>query len=81
MKKYHDQNIEKHKFMVGDLVLLLNSKLRLFSGKRKSKWIGPFLINKVFTHDPVELNNKEGARFTVKKEKNQNLPGACGKCK
>ena len=33
MKKYHDQKIEKRKFAVGDLVLLLNSRLCLFSRK------------------------------------------------
>ena len=27
MKKYHDQKIEKNQFVVGDLVLLLNSRL------------------------------------------------------
>ena len=37
MKKYHDQKIEKREFMVGDLVLLYNSKLRLFPSKLKSK--------------------------------------------
>ena len=31
MKKYHDQNNEKRNFLVGDLVLLFNSRLRLFS--------------------------------------------------
>ncbi|KAK4721441.1 hypothetical protein R3W88_011674 [Solanum pinnatisectum] len=30
MKKYHDQKIEKSKFVAGDLVLLFNSWLRLF---------------------------------------------------
>ena len=37
MKKYHDQKIEKLDFMVGDLVLLFNSQVGLFSGKLKSK--------------------------------------------
>ena len=36
MKKYHDKKIEKREFMVGDLVLLFNSRLRLFPGKLKS---------------------------------------------
>ena len=35
MKNYHDQKIEKHNFMVGDLVFFLNSRLRLFPGKLK----------------------------------------------
>ncbi|XP_015075157.1 uncharacterized protein LOC107019092 [Solanum pennellii] len=65
MNKYHDQKIWKHKVVVGDLVLMFNSRLCLFSGKLKSKWTGPFLITKVFPHKVVELENKEGARFMV----------------
>ena len=37
IKKYHDLKIEKREFMVGDLVLLFNSRLHLFRGKLKSK--------------------------------------------
>ena len=58
MKKYHDQKIEKRDFVAGDWVLLLNSRLRLFTGKIKSKWTGPFLITQVFPHGEVELDNK-----------------------
>ena len=65
MKKYHDQKIEKREFVDGDLVLLFNSRLCLFSGKLKSKWIGPFLITKVFPHGAVEVEIKEGASFRV----------------
>ncbi|XP_015072647.1 uncharacterized protein LOC107016811 [Solanum pennellii] len=69
MKKYHDQRIEKREFAVGDLVLLFNSRLRLFPGKLKSKWTEPFLITKVFPHGAVELDNKEDAKFTVNRQK------------
>ena len=65
MKKYHDQNIEKRNFVLGDLVLLFKSRLRLFLGKLKSKWTGPFMITQVFPHGEVELENKDSARFTV----------------
>ncbi|XP_015054776.1 uncharacterized protein LOC107001127 [Solanum pennellii] len=65
MKKYHDEKIEKREFVFGDLVLLFNSRLRLFSGKLKSKWTSPFLITTMFPHGAVELENNEGARFTV----------------
>ena len=44
MKKYHANNIEKQEFMVGDLVLLFNSRLRLFLRKLKSKWTGPYTV-------------------------------------
>ncbi|XP_069143312.1 uncharacterized protein [Solanum lycopersicum] len=65
MKKYHDQNIEKRNFLVGDFVLLLNSSLRLFPCKFKSKWTGPYLNTQLFPHGVVELENKEGVRFKV----------------
>ena len=63
MMNYHDNKIEKREFMVRDLVLLFNSRLRLFSGKLKSKWSGPYLITQVFPHGAAELKAKEGVRF------------------
>ena len=65
MKKYHDQKIEKRDFMVGDLVLLFNSRLHLFLGKLKSKWNGPYLVTQLFSHGAVELETKEGVWFKV----------------
>ncbi|XP_049360369.1 uncharacterized protein LOC125825064 [Solanum verrucosum] len=65
MKKYHDQKIEKHEFASGDLLLLFNSRLRLFHGKLKSKWTGPFRGVQVFSHEAVELENEKGTRFKV----------------
>ena len=65
MKKYHDNKIEKREFMVGDLVLLFNSRLRLFPGTLKSKWTSPYMVTQLFPHGAVELENKEGVRFKV----------------
>ena len=36
-------------------MLLFNSRLRLFPGKLKSKWSGPFVIKDVKPHGVVEL--------------------------
>ena len=58
LKKYHDQKIKKQQFIVGDLVLLFNSRLRLFPGKLKSKWTGPNLVTQLFPHGAVELETK-----------------------
>ena len=55
--------------MVGDLVLLDNSRLRWLLGKLKSKWTGPYLITQVFPHGAVELKTKEGVRFKVNRER------------
>ena len=54
--------------MVGDLVLLYNSRLRWFPSMLKSKWTGPYLIIQLFSHGVVELETKEGVRFKVNKE-------------
>ena len=43
-KKWHDQRILRKEFKAGDQVLLFNSRLRLFPGKLKSKWSGPFTV-------------------------------------
>ena len=68
MKKYHDLKIKKLEFVVGDLVLLHNSRLHLFPGKLKSKWTGPYLITQLFPHGAVELETKEGVRFKVNRQ-------------
>ena len=51
--------------MVGDLVLLHNSRLRLFPGKLKSKWNDPYLITQLFPHGAVELETKEGMQIKM----------------
>ncbi|GJW03381.1 hypothetical protein Tco_1562237 [Tanacetum coccineum] len=40
-KKLHDSKIKNRIFNVGDQVLLFNSRLKIFSGKLKSRWIHP----------------------------------------
>ncbi|GJV39900.1 hypothetical protein Tco_1418340 [Tanacetum coccineum] len=44
MKKIHDSKIKNRVFNVGDRVLLFNSRLKIFSGKLKTRWIGPFTV-------------------------------------
>nr|GEZ95069.1 reverse transcriptase domain-containing protein [Tanacetum cinerariifolium] len=43
-KKIHDFKIKNRVFNVGDRVLLLNSRLKIFSGKLKTGWTGPFTV-------------------------------------
>ena len=38
IKAYHDKKLLKREFRTGQMVLLLNSRLRLFPGKLKSRW-------------------------------------------
>ncbi|GJS71909.1 hypothetical protein Tco_0704750 [Tanacetum coccineum] len=50
---------------VGDQVLLFNSGLKIFSGKLKSRWSGPFTIVQVFPYGTVELSQNSGPNFKV----------------
>ncbi|XP_070029494.1 uncharacterized protein [Nicotiana sylvestris] len=51
---------ECKEFKVGDLVLLFNSQLHLFSGNLKSKWSGPFEVVFVTPFGVHDLKNKNG---------------------
>ncbi|GKB39934.1 reverse transcriptase domain-containing protein, partial [Tanacetum coccineum] len=46
-KRIHDAKIKNRVFNVGDQVLLFNSRLKIFSGKLKSRWSGPFPVVQV----------------------------------
>ncbi|RVW62064.1 Pol polyprotein [Vitis vinifera] len=48
MKKWHDQLISNKEFQKGQRVLLYDTRLHIFPGKLKSRWIGPFIIHRVF---------------------------------
>ncbi|XP_016192451.1 uncharacterized protein LOC107633324 [Arachis ipaensis] len=54
-KRWHDQKILKKEFKPGQQVLLYNSRLKIFPGKLKSKWTGPYLVTKVFPYGSLEL--------------------------
>ena len=60
MKKWHDQIISNKEFRKGQRVLLYDSRLHIFPGKLKSKWIGPFIIYQVHLNGVVELLNSNG---------------------
>nr|GEY99126.1 retrovirus-related Pol polyprotein from transposon 17.6 [Tanacetum cinerariifolium] len=64
-KRHHDSKIKNCIFNVGDRVLLFNSRLKIFSGKLKIRWSGPFTIIKVFPYGTVKLSQPEGPNFKV----------------
>ncbi|GKB07982.1 reverse transcriptase domain-containing protein [Tanacetum coccineum] len=64
-KKLHDSKIKNRIFKVGDQVLLFNSRLKIFSGKHKTRWSRPFTIAQVFPYGTVELSQPDGPNFKV----------------
>ena len=57
LKKWHDQLISHKDFQKGQRVMLYDSKLHIFPGKLKSRWMGPFTIHQVHSNGVVELLN------------------------
>ncbi|GJV62427.1 reverse transcriptase domain-containing protein [Tanacetum coccineum] len=65
-KRIHDSKIKnRRRFHDRDRVLLFNSRLKIFSGKLKTRWSGPFTVTQVFPYGTVELSQNSGPNFKV----------------
>nr|GEX07070.1 reverse transcriptase domain-containing protein [Tanacetum cinerariifolium] len=64
-KRIHDSKFKNRVFNVGDRVLIFNSRMKIFSGKLKTRWSRPFTITKVFPYGTVELSQANGPNFKV----------------
>nr|GEX69485.1 reverse transcriptase domain-containing protein [Tanacetum cinerariifolium] len=64
-KRLHDSKIKDRVFNIGDRVLFFNFRLKIFSGKLKSRWSGPFTISHVYPYGTVELSQPDGPNFKV----------------
>nr|GEY15282.1 reverse transcriptase domain-containing protein [Tanacetum cinerariifolium] len=64
-KRIHDSKIKDRIFNVGDRVLLFNSRLKIFSGKLKTRCTGPFTVTQVFFYGTFKLSQTDGPNFKV----------------
>ncbi|XP_076954093.1 uncharacterized protein LOC143628363 [Bidens hawaiensis] len=61
-KELHDRKLRGNKqFKCGDTVLIFNSRLKLFPGKLRSRWAGPFVVKEVFPYGTVEIKDAAGS--------------------
>jgi len=66
VKEFHDKNILRKDFHVNQKVLLYNSRLHLFPGKLRSRWVGPYFVHQVYPHGAIDVYNpKDGNIFKV----------------
>ena len=63
-KMWHDQKILRE-FKVREQVLLYNSRLKIFPGKLKSRWSGPYTVLKSTLFEAVTLKTESGNEFKV----------------
>jgi hypothetical protein len=78
VKEWHDKKIIPRKFQPGQQVLLFNSRLKLFPGKLKSRWSGPFEVIKVYSQGVVEVRDpRTGDIFKVNGQRLKTYLGEC----
>ncbi|XP_075494754.1 uncharacterized protein LOC142532318 [Primulina tabacum] len=68
-KKWHDKIIVRRELKPGQQVLLFNSRLKLFPGKLKSHWSGPFVVETVYPHGAIELKCNDGRTFKANEQR------------
>nr|GFB55383.1 reverse transcriptase domain-containing protein [Tanacetum cinerariifolium] len=54
-----------HKNILSRKVLLFNSRLKIFSGKLKSRWSDPFTISEIYPYGTAKLIHPDGYNFKV----------------
>ncbi|XP_062118309.1 uncharacterized protein LOC133831923 [Humulus lupulus] len=64
-KRWHNKSLSQKEFQPGQQVLLFNSRLKLFPGKLKSRWSGPYTVVTVFPYGSLELKNQNNETFKV----------------
>ena len=55
----------RKEFIVGEIVILYNFGLKLFPGKLKSRWSGPYTVVAVTPFGAVTLKTNVGDEFKV----------------
>ncbi|XP_057755700.1 uncharacterized protein LOC130974876 [Arachis stenosperma] len=63
VKVVHDKNIKRREFRAGDLVLLYNSRLRLMPGRLRSRWEGPYRVEKAEPYGVFHLSHLSSPTF------------------
>ncbi|XP_061345079.1 uncharacterized protein LOC133290934 [Gastrolobium bilobum] len=66
MKKLHDKKLIKRELEVGEKVLLYRSRLKLFPGKLKSRWEGPYATIEALPNGAFAIaHERSGATLRV----------------
>ncbi|XP_074299537.1 uncharacterized protein LOC141630661 [Silene latifolia] len=61
-QSWHDNMISRKTFEVGQSVLLFQSRFRIFSGKLRSRWMGPYEVVKVYVYGAIDIKCRKNVR-------------------
>ena len=59
-KAWHDRSIKNKNLSVGDLALLYNSRVKGKPKKLHTKWMGPYVVDKIHANGSVRQNILQG---------------------
>jgi len=63
-KTWHDDRIQQKEFKMGDKVLLINSRVKIFGeGKLRSKWMGSYTVINTSSHGTITIQDDDGNIF------------------
>ena len=65
-KKAHDKKLKPIPLAIGDLVLLYDSRFVHFPGKLHTRWLGPYVVQALFSNGSVQVAGIEGEIFPVR---------------
>ncbi|XP_015970066.1 uncharacterized protein LOC107493481 [Arachis duranensis] len=63
VKAVHDKHVKRKEFRPGELVLLYNSRLRLMPGKLRSRWEGPYRVEKAEPYGVFHLSHPSSSKY------------------
>ncbi|XP_057744966.1 uncharacterized protein LOC130962817 [Arachis stenosperma] len=63
MKAVHDKHIKQREFRPWEFVLLYNSRLRLMPGKLRSRWEGPYRLEKTVPYGVFHLSHPSSSNL------------------
>ena len=58
-KRWHDARIKVKDFQPGQKVLCYNSRMKLFPGKLRSRWSGPYVIKEVYPFGMIVIKDEK----------------------
>ncbi len=64
-KNWHGKHIMRREFKKGEIVMLFNSRLKLFPKKLRSRLFGPFKVLQVFLYGVVKVWSESLGAFKV----------------
>ncbi|XP_058726302.1 uncharacterized protein LOC131597632 [Vicia villosa] len=69
-KANHEGKTHQKNFEVGQMVLVCNSRLKVFPSKLKSKWLGPFVVKEVRNYGSIVVEDpKTQESWSVKEQR------------